>query len=72
VYLDPRGNTGPRDKYCFTELEIVIDTEVIPKQSTKERSEKEKLEEYQKLLDEGKAGILGIGKGFHQLVKVRV
>jgi len=52
--------TGKRivDKFNFKEYEIVIDTEVIPKEIAKEKSDKSKIEEFQKLVSEGKAGTM--------------
>ncbi len=44
--------------FTFKEYELVIDTEVIP--ATKpDKKKKEKLQEYEKLVAEGKAGTLG-------------
>jgi len=45
------------EQHNFPELEIVIDTEVIPKASKKDKK-KNALEEYKKLVSEGKAGTL--------------
>lgn len=50
----------PVETYCYKEHALVIDTEVIPKQSgSKEKSEKDRLEEYEKLVSDGQAGTLG-------------
>lgn len=44
----------------FQEFEMVMDTEVIPKAVSKKKvDEKSELEEYKKLVAEGKAGTLG-------------
>jgi len=47
--------------WAFEEYEIVIDTEVIPK-SKSEKSDKSKLDEYEKLLESGKTGTMGMLK----------
>ena len=53
--LEP--STTP-SSFTFKEYEIVIDTEVIPKAKSRKK-QAEELQEYQKLVAEGKAGSLG-------------
>lgn len=45
------------ETFCYKEHALVIDTEVIPKQ--KEKTEKERLDDFEKLVSEGQAGTLG-------------
>ncbi|CAG7815610.1 unnamed protein product [Allacma fusca] len=47
-----------RKGYFYKESEIVIDKEVIPKAKSKAKSEKQRLEEYEKFVSEGQLGTL--------------
>jgi len=49
---------NPVEKFAFKEHALVIDAEVIPKPTSKQKSDKDKLQEYEQLLAEGKAGSL--------------
>jgi len=49
---------NPVETYSYREFALVIDTEIIPKPSNKEKSEQAKLKEYEQLVAQGKAGSL--------------